>query len=102
MPKTLNRVGAFNKVNHNTMKKVRLILAAGACCLAGAAVFANTAVATTYYIETSAGAKTCSTQYNSAVCPTGSATQCTVIVADVDFYITKKVDTQACAIHFRN
>lgn len=84
------------------MKKVRLILAASACCLAGAGVFASSMVVTNYFQVATAGVISCSTAYTGTVCPAGNTTQCKVLVGDNELFITKKVDAQPCALHMRN
>ncbi|MBT1711318.1 hypothetical protein KK062_23955 [Fulvivirgaceae bacterium PWU5] len=88
------------------MKKVRLILAAGACLLAGAAVYANSGAALQFYYTTSAGDVTCSDPFTGTVCSPGIVTQCSVENENnVTVYITQKQVTPTiinCQLRMRN
>jgi hypothetical protein len=87
------------------MKKVRLILAAAACCVAGIGVFAkSTSLVPTYYISATSGIASCVTTFTSPVCPIGSLTQCSVQVGDDTRWVSRLDDTPGaqCVLHMRN
>lgn len=76
------------------MKRIRLILAGGACLLAGAAVFANANVVTKYYYSSSPGiVGGCVNQFTGTLCTPGAVAQCKAIQGEADVWITQKEET---------
>lgn len=86
------------------MKKVRLILAAGACLLAGIGVYANSSAALQFYYTSTAGDVSCVNAFTGTVCTAGTVTQCSVVDEGTTVYITQKQEsptTIACHLRMR-